>query len=70
MNKGKLKLYVWEGEGVLTSYTNGMICVLAHSFEEAVKLIGEQDDFAIGSFPVDKYKVIEKPEAFICWGGD
>lgn len=26
-----IKLYVWEGEGVLTDYTDGMICVLAHN---------------------------------------
>ena len=65
----KLKLYVWDGDDVLRDYTPGMICVLAHSLEEAIKLVREKDEVAMGEFPVDKFKVIEKPEAFICWGG-
>ena len=65
----QLKLFVWDSDDVLRDYTPGMICVLAHNLEEAVKLIRERDGVAIGNFPVDKFKVIEKPEAFICWGG-
>ena len=64
-----MKLFVWEGHGVLTDYSDGMICVLANDLEEALKLIREKYNHAMGSFPPDKYKIIEKPEAFICWGG-
>jgi hypothetical protein len=64
-----MKLFVWEGDGVLTDYSNGMICVLAKDLEEALKLIREKCGYCMNSFPPDKYKIIEKPEAFICWGG-
>ena len=64
-----LKLYVWEGKGVLTDYADGMICVLAYSLSEALKLIAKKDKWAVGDFPIDKYKLIKKPEAFICQGG-
>lgn len=64
-----LKLFVWEGDGVLTDWTDGMICVLAHNHSEALKLIEEKCDFCMSSFPVNGYQVIEKPEAFVCWGG-
>jgi hypothetical protein len=65
----ELKLFVWEGDGVLTDWTNGMICVLAHNFEEAIKLIEEKCSYCMNSFPINKYKVITEPEAFTCWGG-
>lgn len=65
----KLKMFVWEGDGVLTDYTNGMICVLAYDLEEALKLIRKECDYCMGSFPVDKYKIVTKPEAHLCWGG-
>ena len=64
----KLKLFVWEGNDVLRDHTNGMICVLAESLEEALKLIEEKCSYAMQSFPVNQYKVINKPEAFTCWG--
>lgn len=40
----KLKLFVWEGRGVLQNYTSGMICVLAHNLEEALRLIEKKSD--------------------------
>ncbi len=64
-----MKLYVWEGDGVLTEHTDGMICVLAESLEQALSLIREKYDYCMTSFPADRYKVIEQPEAFLCWGG-
>ncbi len=67
MNKN-LKLFVWEGEGVLTDYTNGMICVLAENLEQALRLIEAKCDYCMDSFPINNYKVITKPEAFIIWG--
>ena len=65
----KLKLFVWEGDGVLTDYTNGMICVLAEDLQQALKLIDKKCDYCMKSFPVNDYKVVEEPEAFICYGG-
>jgi hypothetical protein len=71
MNKTKkeeLKLFVWEGEGVLTDWSNGMICVLAHNLKEALKLIEKKCDYCMNNFPINNYKIIKKPEAFIKWG--
>jgi len=69
MSENKLKLFVWEGEGVLTDYTDGMICVLANNLEEALKLIEKKCNHCMNSFPPTKYKIISKPEAFVCYGG-
>ena len=69
MKNKKLKLFVWEGDGVLTDYTNGMICVLAYDLESALKLINEKYNYAMGDFPVNDYEIIEKPESFACYGG-
>ena len=65
----KLKLFIWEGEGVLTDYTDGMIAVLAEDHSQALKLIEEKCNYCMSAFPVNGYKIIEKPEAFVCWGG-
>ena len=65
----ELKLFVWEGDGVLTDYTNGMVCVLAHNFEEAIKLIDEKGSYYLQNIPINKYKIITIPEAFLCYGG-
>ena len=67
----KLKLFVWEGDNVLQDWTSGMICVLAPNLEEALKLIEEKESVAVGtgSFPVNDFKTITEPEAFLCWGG-
>lgn len=64
-----MKLYVWEGDGVLEDYTSGMICVLAESLEQALQLIEEKCNWCMNSFSANDYKIIEKPEAFVCWGG-
>ena len=63
----KLKMFVWEN--CLTDYTEGMICVLANDLEEALKLIKEKCDYCQSSFDTSNYKIIEKPEAFLVWGG-
>jgi hypothetical protein len=67
--KKKLKLFVWEGQGTLQDYTSGMICVLAHDLEEALNLIKIKEPHALNNFLTLEYKVIETPEAFLCWGG-
>lgn len=64
-----LKLFVWQGKGVLQDYTSGLICVLAPDLETALKLIKEKDSIAIGSFDPTNYQEITKPEAFVQWGG-
>lgn len=40
----ELKLYVWTG--VLTDYTDGLVCVLATSEKQAWNLLYEKDDTA------------------------
>lgn len=65
----KLKLFVWNEPGTLQDWTNGMICVLAEDLEQALKLIKEKCNYCQSSFDASAYKIIEKPEAFLCWGG-
>lgn len=65
----KLKLFVWEGNGVLSDYTDGLICVLAENLEQALKLINEKCKYCSNHFDASNYKIIEKPEAFFVWGG-
>lgn len=64
-----LKLYVWQGDGVLTDYTNGMIAVLAHDMEEALLEIAKADSVAAHAFPPERFEVVTEPKAFVCWGG-
>ncbi len=68
MSRKKLKMFVWQGPGVLQDYSSGMICALAFDLEQAVKLIREKMGYD-ADYPVDKYKVVEEPEAFCCYGG-
>lgn len=73
MPRSKLKLYVWEQ--VLCDYTCGMVCVLAHNEEEAWKLLKEKDWRAyemlrgINPEDIERPRVVDKPEAFVVWGG-
>lgn len=69
MPEEKLKLYVWDEEGTLRDHSSGMICVLSETLEQALKLIEEKDPHCMRNFDVNKYKIIDKPEAFVCWGG-
>jgi len=62
-----MKLFVWEN--VLIDWSSGMVCVLAENLEQAIKLIKEKDDLAASTMDMSNVKVIEKPEAFIVWGG-
>ncbi len=63
----KLKLFVWEE--VLTDHTSGMVCVLAENLEQAIQLIKEKDDVAASVMDMSVVEIIEKPEAFVMWGG-
>lgn len=73
-----MKLFIWEGDGVLTDYTNGMIVALANDLQEALSAICKICDYGMSSFPNDRpTSVIELPEgnpqptaqAWVCWGG-
>ncbi len=62
-----LKMYVWEE--VLTDYTDGLACVLAHSEEEARRLIkAEVGRFWEGDFNSKPIEV-KSPQAFFVHGG-
>ena len=66
---GELKMFVWHGKGVLTDYTNGQICALAHNLEEALELIKKECDYCMESFNVLNYEIVTSPKAFVQWGG-
>lgn len=34
-----MKLFIWEGDGVLEDYSTGLICVIAEDLEEANNII-------------------------------
>jgi hypothetical protein len=52
-----------------------MVCVLAHNEEEAWKLLKEKDWRAyemlrgINPEDIERPRVVDKPEAFVVWGG-
>lgn len=76
-------LYVWEGAGVLTDYTNGMVVALANNLDEAIKVIEETEECAVYTdkrsgeqiWNIPKYptKVVDlataNPQAYVVWGG-
>lgn len=63
----KLKLFVWEE--VLTDWSDGFVCAWAENLEKAIELIKEKDEVGASSMDMGKVRVIEKPEAFVMWGG-
>ena len=69
-----MKLFVWEGEGVLTDYTDGMIVAMAQNLERALAAIEKKCSYA-KAFPPNPTQVIdlgnatEHEEAWVCWGG-
>ena len=74
-----MKLYIWEGDGVLQDWTSGMICALAPDLETALSVIQTDCDITTGGdyplFPREPSEVIElgttqaTPRAWCCWGG-
>ena len=64
----ELKTFIWNTDGTLQDYSNGMVCVVAYDFEEAVKLIEKECNYAVKNMNIADYKIIEKPQAFLCWG--
>ncbi len=68
-----MKLFIWDGDGVLTDWSNGLIVVVAKDIENALKAIKEKCN-ADGCFPSLPTEVIELNEdtparAWLCWGG-
>ena len=63
-----LKLYVWE-DNVLCDWKCGMICVLAHDYEEAIdKIRDKYPEYYLMDVAIEKPKVITEPEAFAIYG--
>jgi hypothetical protein len=74
-----MKLFVWED--VLQDYTSGIVVAFAETEDEAWKLIAKNGRFSASEEPVTdeevnewvkrigKPRLVEKPEAFIVWGG-
>lgn len=64
----QLKMYVWHD--VLRDYTPGMVCILAHNYEEAIKTAREQlPDYVTDDFAGGEHKVYDKPQAEYVYGG-
>jgi hypothetical protein len=70
-----MKLFIWEGDGVLTDYTNGMIVAMAPDLEGALQAIKAKGECCMGSFPpiptetVEIGSVITESRAWVCCGG-
>lgn len=71
-----MKLFIWEGDGVLTDWTNGMIVALANDLQEALTAIEAKCNYCMSLFPGHKpSQIIEvgisdaKADAWVCWGG-
>jgi hypothetical protein len=64
-------LTLWVMEGVLTDYTDGLVCVLARTEGEAWDLLKAKDRAAEFVLRQDgaTFRRIESPEAFVVWGG-
>ena len=65
----KLKMYVWDN--VLTDYTSGMICILAHDLGEAFLIARKDAEFSENALKEmeTEPKVYENPKAVLCYGG-
>lgn len=68
-----MKLFIWEGDGVLTDYTNGMVVALAPDLETALKKINEVCSW--GAYPALPSQVVDLDAApepavwFVSGGG-
>ena len=61
-----MNIYIWEGDGVLTDYTDGLIVAVASSLEEAYEMIERADGVACyrgkskGSFGTVEKQTVEE----------
>jgi len=74
---------LWVLEGVLTDHTDGMVCVLARDEAEAWAMLEQKDSTSWSVLrgwpsepdarPLDelplRFRCVDTPEAFVCWGG-
>ncbi len=58
-----MKLFVWEGDGVLSDYTNGLIVALAPDLETAFAVIKKECDYCDGSYPHQPTSIIDLDDA-------
>lgn len=67
--KEPLKMFVWTG--VLTSYTDGLVCILAHNIEEAIEQAKKDfPDYVVEDFVGESFDVYTEPHAEYTYGGD
>ncbi|PFG78695.1 hypothetical protein [Lactococcus lactis] len=73
-----MKLFIWQGDGVLQDWTSGQIVALAPDLEQALKAIENECDYCMDSFPnhnpteiIDLGQCSEKVQnkAWVTWGG-
>ena len=70
-----MKLFIWEGAGVLTDYTDGMIVAMAGDLAAAHRAISKEDSVAVSNYPanptetVDLGPIRKRPRAWVMWGG-
>lgn len=71
-----MKLFVWEGRGVLTDYTDGMIVAVASDLAEALLAIEAKCNYCMDSFPQHRPTEVHdlgnstaRVDAWVCYGG-
>ena len=70
-----MKLFIWQGDGVLQDYTSGMIIAIADDLEGAHRAILAECDYCGDAYPhlptgvVDIGNADQDPRAWLCWGG-
>lgn len=71
-----MKLFIWEGEGVLEDYTSGMVVAIAPDLEAALKAVEAKCDYCMNSFPTHRPSQVidlkEDPnhiEGWVVYGG-
>lgn len=72
----EVKLFIWEGEGVLQDYTSGMIVAIGIGLQDELLAVEKKCPYCMNSFPAHKpSQVIElgdasaSPGAWNCYGG-
>jgi len=45
-----MKLFVWEGDGVLQDYSSGMIVALGNDLQEALNAVEKEMSYGMNSF--------------------
>jgi len=72
--RDQMKLFIWEGAGVLSDYTDGMIFAIADDLESARRIIDESA--CEGEYPATPTEIVDlsnlsylEPKAWYCWGG-